>query len=313
MGFSNIFLFLVITGGIFTLLKISPIEFLREIVSIFERRQKSHSISDRVEILTGKKKEKGIKLLIKDTNNILERTQSKGKFSNICIISIVLMIIGIFLALSISNILLIPILAFGFGILPFLYIKVTANAYERQLNDELESSLSMITNSYLRNEDIILSIEENIDYFNPLLENIFRKCLYKIKLSPNITEALEELRDSIDNDIFVEWVNRVIQCQTNRTLKSPLRSTVSKFSNVKILNEKVNNKLMGPAKSFLMMTCILYGSIFMLKFLNIDWFKNLMYTLPGQISICITVSLTFFSIIQISKLIKPIDYKSINE
>ena len=55
-------------------------------------------------------------------------------------------------------------MAVGFLFLPFWYVKLTANHYKRDVSAELETALSVITTAYLRTEDIVTAVEENIAY-----------------------------------------------------------------------------------------------------------------------------------------------------
>ena len=60
--------------------------------------------------------------------------------------------------------LLAPVMAVGFLFLPFWYVKLTASHYKRDVSAELETALSVITTAYLRTEDIVTAVEENIAY-----------------------------------------------------------------------------------------------------------------------------------------------------
>ena len=55
----------------------------------------------------------------------------------------------------------------GLFILPFWYIKLTVTHYKKNIAAELETALSIITAAYLRNEDIVTAVEENMQYLNP--------------------------------------------------------------------------------------------------------------------------------------------------
>ena len=122
-------------------------------------------------------------------------------------------------------------MAVGFLFLPFWYVKLTANHYKRDVSAELETALSVITTAYLRTEDIVTAVEENIAYLNPPVFRVFQDFLIQIKMvNPDVQAALRILRGRIDNEVFREWCDAVSDCQHDRSLKTTLPPIVSKLS-----------------------------------------------------------------------------------
>lgn len=50
----------------------------------------------------------------------------------------------------------------------------TAASYKKHLNEELETAISIITTSYLRTEDLIRAVKENLPYINEPVKAILR-------------------------------------------------------------------------------------------------------------------------------------------
>ena len=61
---------------------------------------------------------------------------------------------------------MVPILGIGFSLAPIWYLRSTAASYKKHLNEELETAISIITTSYLRTEDLIRAVKENLPYIN---------------------------------------------------------------------------------------------------------------------------------------------------
>ena len=76
-----------------------------------------------------------------------------------------------------GNVFLIPILATGFLFLPFWYIRLMEYHYKKAIASELETALSIITTAYLRSEDILTAVNENIHYLNPPVSSAFQDFL----------------------------------------------------------------------------------------------------------------------------------------
>ncbi|WP_317368239.1 hypothetical protein [uncultured Tyzzerella sp.] len=300
--------FFVIVGGVFIYLDISPTELINNIFKYLENGKKNKSISIQVKEIESKKKDNFFSKLIKESKDILEITNKKDKFSNICILSVVFMVIGIYISVYMSNYYLIPILAIGFATLPFQYIKLTSIEYKKAITEELETSLSAITSSYIRSNDIVQSIKENLPLIKPPIKNIFESFVIQSEfINSDTISLLEDMRNKINDDIFKEWVDAVISCQSNRELRVILSPIVSKLSDLRTLSAEINNELYRPLKEFFGMLIIVYINFPILYFANKDWFNTLVFSTPGKIVVSIVVVITFIAFMGVMKHTKPID------
>lgn len=295
------------TGG-FIIFEISPLELVDSLIEFLKR--KDNSIKARIVASTKKKRVKGIRLIIQETKEILEVTNKSGKFSVLCMISLALFVTGAFFAVAMSNMLLIPVLAVGFSLLPFWYVLFTAGFYKKQLNSELETALSVITASYLRTESIITAVDENITYLNPPVVDVFKGFLTQTRLiNSNVTHGIDGLKDKINNDVFREWCDALIACQEDRNLKSTLLPIVSKLSDVRSVTSELEYLLFEPMKEFVTMAILLIGNIPLLYFLNRNWFNTLMFHSMGKMVLAITAIVLFVSLSAVIRLSRPIEYK----
>ena len=307
----GLLLFIALIGfvtGVFILLGISPLELVDYIIRLFDK--KDASIKARVLAVTQKKKVKGIKLLIKETKEILQVTNKTSKFSILCMLSMGLFVGGTAFALAMSNILLVPVLAIGMALLPFWYVIFTASFYKKQLNSELETALSVITASYLRTDSIISAVDENITYLNPPVVEVFKGFLNQTRLiNSNIKLAIEGLKDKIDNDVFREWCEALIACQDDKNLKSTLLPIVSKLSDMRIVASELEYLMYEPMKEFITMALLLVGNIPLLYFLNRSWFNTLMFHPVGKLILAVTGVVMFVSLAGVIRLSKPVEYR----
>ena len=169
---------------------------------------------------------------------------------------------------------------------------------------------SIITTAYLRNEDIITSIEENVHYLNAPVKAVFENFISRIKLSnPDITAAILNMKTKIDSEVFHEWCDSLILCQTDRSLKSTLTPIVNKLSDMRVVNADLEYMITGPRKEFISMAFLVIGNIPLLYMLNKAWFNSLMNTVVGQIVLAISAVGIFISTAIVIKLTKPIEYK----
>ena len=139
--------------------------------------------------------------------NALKATGKTKSFSVSVTAAVVLMFLGAAAAVILNNIFLLPVFCIACGAAPFMYLSSIISAYEKQLADEMETTLSAVTNSYLRSEDIISSVKENLKYIKPPLYSVFEEFLTETEaVSPDIKAALINMSDKTQDGIFKEWV-----------------------------------------------------------------------------------------------------------
>lgn len=294
--------------GAFILLKLSLIEFTNGLFSFITRDSKS--IRDEINESARRKKSSFLHREIMEIQDILALTGKSSSFSMICMVSLLLFAIGGSTAILLQNIFLVPVLAVGFMFLPFWYIRLTATHYKNDIAAELETALSIITTAYLRNEDILTAVEENISYLNPPVRNVFMEFLTQIKLiNPDVDAALNNMKLKIQNDVFQEWCDAIAACQHDRTLKNTLIPIVSKLSDMRIVNAELEYLVFEPRKEFIIMAIMVIGNIPMMYFLNKSWYNTLMHTAVGQIVLAICAVAIFISTAFVIKLTKPIEYR----
>ena len=175
----------------------------------------------------------------------------------------------------------------------------------------METALSVITTAYLRTEDILTSVEENLEYLNPPVRNVFQDFVSRVRLvDSDLEAALDDLRTKITDDVFMEWVDALKACLYDRSLKTTLTPIVAKLSDMRIVNAELEYLVAEPRKEFLTMVALVIGNIPLLYFLNRSWYNALMHTIVGQVMLAITGVVIFVSSARVIRLTKPIEYKA---
>ena len=297
----------MITGS-FILFGISPMEITE---NIFKKLiSKPKSIKDEINETTKRKKVSFLRREIMEVQEILKVTGRDKKFPLLCALSLLLFAMGGSIAIMLSNFFLVPVMAIGFMFLPFWYIRLTQSYFKRDIAAELETALSIITTAYLRNEDILTAVEENMNYLNPPVLSGFKSFVSRIKLiSPDIIGALQAMKEQIDNAVFLEWCDALIACQLDRSLKTTLTPIVNKLSDMRVVNGELENMVFEPRKEFITMVILVIGNIPLLYFLNKDWYHTLMHSSLGQIILSICAMAIFISTAFVIKLTQPIEYR----
>ena len=299
--------FLLISIGSVLILGLTP-----ERVSDDLMRFASPEPTLREKVLTAKGKKKSSKLTA-SLNRIKDALESTGKgsqFTVACAASLGLMIIGCVVTVAIDNLLLIPVFAIAFALIPFAFAKRTINYYDNHVSDELETALSIITTSYVRSDDIVTAVKENVQYLKPPVRDIFACFVAENSMiSANIKQSIKHLREKVKNSIFKEWCDTLIACQDDRTLKDTLMPVVAKLTDVRLANNEIKGLLFAARTEYFMMAGMVVANIPLLYVLNRDWYNALMYTMLGKIVMAICAGAILITALLMLRYTKPIEYK----
>lgn len=307
----NMMLLIACTGlvsGFFMIFSISPFEFTNALFNGLISKPKR--LKDEVNAFTQRKKKSYLRREVTDIHNILKITGRERWFPVIATVSLALFALGSSLAILLGNIFAVPVLGFGFMLFPLWYVRLTQTHFKRAISAELETALSIITTAYLRNEDIVTAIDENLEYLNEPVLSVFKTLSYKVKMiHPDMTLALLEMKERMDNAVFREWCDAVIACQHDRSLKTTLTPIVSKLSDMRVVNGELENLVFEPRKEFITMQLLVIGNIPLLYFLNKDWYQALMHTPLGQIILTVCFIAIFVCAAFVIRLTEPIEYR----
>lgn len=297
--------FCLLSAGLLTLFRVRPGDFID---AIFNSRRKAATLTDELNVLMGTPA-KGFFNQDYELKRILQDTGRSDRYEAVKRLSLILFAVGAVLALLIGNVYMVPIMGIGFSLMPVWYLRSTASSYKKHLNEELETAISIITTSYLRTEDLIRSVRENLPYINEPVRANFEAFVYEAELiNANTTSAINSLKMKIPNRVFHEWANILVQCQSDRSMKNTLPTIAQKFSDVRVVQSELEAMMQGPRREAVTMMFLVVANIPLLYFLNEDWFHTLLFTTPGKIALAICAAIILFALTQIMKLSKPIEY-----
>ena len=304
----SIAVFVLLTVGIVAVFNI-------RFTAVFERIVKSggsSTLAEDLEVMSGDTPRGFFKRESYEIEQILKATGREGKFESVKTFAVIGFAVGCLAALLLGNAFLVPVLGLAFAYIPVFYIRATAGTYKKQLNAELETALSIITTSYLRTEDILTSVKENIGFINPPVRAHFEEFITESELiNANTVSALNRLKLKIPNVIFHEWVNTLIRCQSDRTMKNTLLSSIQKFSDVRVVQSELDSSVASIKREAFMMMGLVAINVPLLYVINHDWFNTLVYTLQGKVTLAVCAAIVLFSFVRIMKLSAPIEYKGV--
>ena len=307
MTFVYLICFLLITIGAVILLKLTPERITSDLMRFVSPKQ---TLRDKVLTIKGKKKSRKLTVELNRIRDALAKTGKGGQFAIACAASILLMVIGCVVAIMIDNAFLIPVFAIAFALIPFAYAKRTVSFYDNHIKEELETALSIITTSYVRTDDIVTAVKENVQYLKPPVKDIFASFVAEnMMISSDIKQSIRHLKEKINNSIFDEWCDTLISCQDDRTLKDTLMPIVAKLTDVRIVNNEIKGMLTAARTEYWMMAAMVVGNIPLLYIINKDWYAALMFTTLGKIVLAVCGLTIIVTALLMFKYTKQVEYR----
>lgn len=307
MTFVYLICFLLLAVGAVLLLKLTPERITGDLMRFVSPKQ---TLRDKVLTRKGKKKSRKITVELRRIKDALEQTGKGNQFAVACAASLLLMIVGCVIAIMIDNPFLVPVFAIAFAMIPFIYAKRTVAYYDNHVKEELETALSIITTSYVRTDDIVAAVKENIQYLKPPVKDIFAGFVAEnMMISSDVKQSIRHLREKVNNSIFAEWCETLIACQDDRTLKDTLMPIVTKLTDVRIVNNEIKGMLSSARIEYYMMAGMVVGNIPLLYFLNKDWFNALMFTTLGKLVLAICGLVIIVTAVLMLRFTKQIEYR----
>ena len=307
MTFVYLICFLLLAVGAVLLLKLTPERITGDLMRFVSPKQ---TLRDKVLTRKGKKKSRKITVELRRIKDALEQTGKGNQFAVACAASLLLMIVGCVIAIMIDNPFLVPVFAIAFAMIPFIYAKRTVAYYDNHVKEELETALSIITTSYVRTDDIVSAVKENIQYLKPPVKDIFAGFVAEnMMISSDVKQSIRHLKEKVNNSIFAEWCETLIACQDDRTLKDTLMPIVTKLTDVRIVNNEIKGMLSSASIEYYMMAGMVVGNIPLLYFLNKDWFNALMFTTLGKLVLAICGLVIIVTAVLMLRFTKQIEYR----
>lgn len=262
----------------------------------------------RIKAAQGKKRDPYAATFLFRTREELKLIGKPGMFMVVCSTSVVLALVGTALAILINNLFLIPSFAISLGSIPFIIARNTIRQYHKHTDIELETALSIISNTYLRNENIQLAVSDNLSYLKYPVNDIFRAFLGDASIA-NTKFALRKMREKIQNEVFQEWCDAMIQCQDDKTMKDTLLPIVDKLGDIRQVNNELTTIIQNAKMEYFAMAGLLIAILPMMFFMQKDLFDVLIYSTGGKIILGADGLAIVITAFLMAKYTQPIKYR----
>ena len=297
-------LFLIV--AIVCILDLRPQQVADDVLKLTVKKQ---TIRDQARALRTGKKKKTIGQRLLYVQSSLAAMGRESKFAVVVCASLVLFVVGAVVGVLVKNVFLAPTFAAFLAAIPFVYVRNSLTHYEKHVSEELETTLSIITTSYVRSGNLIKAVQENIGYIKPPLKEHFSAFLGDVSFIADTKQAIRNLRAKVDDDIYHEWCDALIQCQDDSHLNETLQPIVDKLTDVRIVNSELESLMASARMEYYTMVGLVVGNVPLLYVLNKDWFHTLIFETPGKIVLGICGIVIFITYLFMLKFTKPVSYK----
>lgn len=308
MSLIYLFVSALLLCGLLCLLGIHPKSLAQDILTAAQNRPPD--MRSMVAQANGKKKKNAIVKQFDKMKIILTATERGEQYTEYCFAALILCACGLAIALSIGNFFLAPVLMAGGLVMPAAYILLTANSHMRYVNTQTGAALSLVTSTYLRTDNLIQAVDDNIQGMRGPAKKAFRLFAAKNEyVSANIERSLSEISVMMNNSNFREWCRIMILCQHDHTKKDMLLPLLAKQRNMQVVQIRLDGKLQQPVQSFKFMVILAVSAYPIIFFVSRDWFMYLFDTIAGQIVTAVTVGVLLYCLFAVLHAVRPIEYK----
>lgn len=286
---------LLVTAGLFLCLG----------VQIDDPAGKKKSRRQRIRTLTGKPPGK-LEKMAAEATQMLTASGMQGQLRTYQRLAAGLGIAGLLVGAAIGSPLVAVVLGVGLTSMPLLLIRVRTGDYQRGLYENLESAMGTVTNAYVSGGDLIRAVEDSLRLIPAPVDRVFQEFLSRIHLvDASVPNALEAMKGQIDNRYWREWVNTLIQCQGDRTLRYALPGIVERLGSMRRIRMEADTQMQKQIGDYVITVFLILGSIPVMAFMMPDWYRMLTQTVAGQITLVVVLSAVFATALWVGRLYHP--------
>lgn len=269
------------------------------------------SLKDKIDIINGKNSfgTNAIKNYFFDVKLILAKMNKVDAYPKIRLLAIIIAMAVLIACFAIDNpliaIVLVPV---GF-IIPFQLVKIRYRKYNKKLEEELETALSLITISYTRTTNLLQSVSECMDTLPPTVKPYFEDFYFEAtSVSASLATALVNLKTKIENRTFQQWVDRVLVCLNDRSSIPSLQNYVNEFADNRAIQDELDAEVFSCKVEMYMMIGFVFFTPVLLYFLQKEAVGHLFHDTPGKIAVFVALLLVVVVFFAGNHIAKPVKF-----
>lgn len=188
---------------------------------------------------------------------------------------------------------------------PLLYLQYKLTQSKSSRIEKLQSSMMLLSNSYIVTEDFIKTVRDNIgllEYPAP-----FRDFLTFVDLiSGNVKTGLRRMELQVDNIYFSQWVDVLILAQDDRSMKYVTMSVVDAMNDVHQAQRETDTVMYAIWREYFTVLILIFAAPVIFRVLMKPAYLALVSTLPGQALLVLLLAAVVYSLIKAVRINRPL-------
>ena len=190
-------------------------------------------------------------------------------------------------------------------IVPHIILLLKGNKDKRNLAENLEAAMRIITHEYLTTGDLQRAIENSIDVIDH--SKPFKEFLVDCKMvSSNMERNLRRLENKENNLYFSRWIDQLILTQSDRTQMSNLVPILDDMNDAKTAQRQNETFVASAWRDYFTMLFIILLSPLLVRVVQREWYMYLVTTAIGKGLIIALLAALIWSTLRAMKINQPI-------
>lgn len=296
----------LLIAGLFNIFGLNPVKAAKRLIRLSSVNHKSDWKELRKKALR-KYSPDFISRQINDTKFLLHLTHRDSKYDYFRKLSFILAFTGALCGIIIGNPLLAAVLMICGLLIPSFIVQGTAITFKKRANYESVTVMSIISATFMRTNDFVLAVEENISHINPPMNYIFRRFLKQVKLiDPDIKKGIDVIRPCVDSNIWREWCDTVKLCIDDPVKKKALESVIKEAEMYRSSQNELTAENQSPITAVIVMIALDIISVPVFSLIYRDWSDTMLHTPQGWFGISAIAAAMMYAIYRIIKISRPL-------
>lgn len=166
-------------------------------------------------------------------------------------------------------------------ILPHAFLLMKSNREKRELAENLESAMRIITHEYMTTLDLQKAVENSVDVIEH--DKPFREFLIDCKMvSPDIERNLRRMEAKEDNLYFSRWIDQLILVQSDSAQMVNLMPILDDMNDAKTAQRQNDTQVAAAWRDYFTLLFIILISPLLIRVIQYEWYSYLITTWMGK-------------------------------
>ena len=250
------------------------------------------------------RKSRRVEVFVTSERNLVKTTKTDAKtYAALLVASVVggfifgkLVFIDSFISMCIAGVCI---------VLPHAYLLIKGNRDKRELAENLESAMRIITHEYIATLDIEKAVERSVGVINH--DKPFREFLVDCKMVSSSTERnLRRLEAKEHNVFFSRCIDQLILTQSDRQQIVNLMPILDDMNDAKTAQRQNDTKVAAAWREYFTMLAIILLSPLLVRVIQYQWYNYLITTIIGRGLVIAMLGCLVWATVRAMKINQPI-------